>query len=90
MFLLLNQTPFIISKVQLSKHGMGRWDTAEYKANQVSYEAGDWHMFDLKIIYTDKGKTRYEIFDKEAFDLPNIKKITLTPLQGDKWQAHYE
>jgi hypothetical protein len=87
MFLLVNQTNFPIGAVWLAKHGTGAWFKATYKANQVSYDnnASKWELFDMKIGYNKKTET----FDQGGF-VTDVKRITLTVVNSNKWQAHYE
>jgi hypothetical protein len=88
MFLLVNQTNFPITNVWLAKHGTNAWFRVTYKANQVTYDSNDskWELFDLKIGY---GNKKTETFNQGGF-VTDVKRITLSVVNSNKWQAYYE
>ena|SRR5215831_1873772 len=93
-FELVNKTGLVLTKVWVAKNRTEAWQAAgagvaDGGAVKVTLaNKADWRMFDLRVGYTKDGKKRYEIFD--ALELANYKRVTLSVISGDKWNAHYE
>lgn len=94
-FELVNQTGFELVRVWVSKAGVGAWNIVDGKpipdkgSVQVTLvNKADWHVFDLRVAYVNGKKKRWEVFD--ALELPTFKRVTLSVVSGDKWNAHYE
>jgi len=94
-FELVNKTGFALTRVWVAKNRTEAWQAAGAgvadggTVKVTLANKADWHMFDLRVGYNNKeGKRRYEIF--EVLELPTFKRVTLSVVSGDKWNAHYE
>src|SRR5215831_11470007 len=92
-FELVNKTGLALTKIWVAKNRTEAWQAAgagvaDGGTVKVTLANADWRMFDLRVGYSKDGKKRFEIF--EALELPTYKRVTLTVISGDKWNAHYE
>jgi len=92
MFLLINETPFNIVSIYLTKHGTNNWNKAAYQTSQVSLSTTNtWELFDMKVVFNSpKNKKLQERTFVEGGFVYDVKRITLSAVTANKWQAHYE
>lgn len=97
-FELVNNTAYEWRKVWIAKDGTDRWSAnllgQPLAENAVKHVTGksEFNSWQLRIEYREpygkKTRPRWELFN--ALELQKYRRIEVSVVEGEKWDAHYE